>query len=162
MSFCQMPVDADEINGKYIKKQNMIYFPVRTCCDDDNNVVLCAKLYLSEVMNIQTLLSGYYAPLKISIFLNNMKVFLETISKVLGHVGSVYTIMKLCLCKDEIMCMSAYVAAFDDALVKRSSSNNVHMSFDTYPVFTNPVAGAVTEYNVFWLRQPVKYLRCVY
>ena len=65
------------------------------------------------------------------------------------------------MCIDGLMVTPQYTQAFEAALVERSASNGVQMSFDMYQVFENPIkaaGGAIT----FWLMQPVRYLRGVY
>ena len=127
-----------------------------------NGQVLCAKLDLSGIMNMQTLISGYYAPLEISIFMDDARVCLQTNDSKKETVGKKYEIKNPRLCIDEIVVTPQYTAAFDAALVERSSSNGVQMSFDTYSVFTNPVGKLKTGTQTFWLRQPVQYLRGFY
>lgn len=109
-------------------------------------------------MHMQTLISGYYAPLEISIFIDDVRVCIETFNPV-DPAGDDYEIINPCLCIDEIICMSPYVAAFEGALIACSSTNDVHMSFDTYSVFTNQIDSTQVGVTTFLLRQPVRYLR---
>ena len=54
-------------------------------------------------------------------------------------VRTSYKITNHKLCIDEIIITPQYTAAFDTALIERSSSNNMQMSFNTYNMFTNSV-----------------------
>ena len=125
-----------------------------------NGEVLCVKLDLSGVMNMQTLVSGYYAPLEISLYLADPRNVLQSCHRTL--FGSDYSIKDPRLCIRELVLSPSYVSAFEGALVERSSSNGVQMSFDTYSVFSNIINCSSTGAQTFWLRQPVRYLRGVY
>ena len=106
------------------------------------------------------LTSGYYAPLEISLYLADPRICLQSNKET--AVGVNYSIKAPRLCIDELVLTPQYVAAFEGALVQRSSSNGVQMSFDTYSVFSNTIDFSTTCSTTFWLRQPVRYLRGMY
>ena len=127
-----------------------------------NGRTICAKLDLSGIMNMQTIISGYYAPLEISIYLDDAAVCMEPGTHTLNAIPTQYKIHQPRLCIDELVLTPSYLSAFESALVERSSSNGVQMSFDTYSVFSNTINCSSTGAQTFWLRQPVRYLRGVY
>ena len=160
-SYCQHGNNSGEAVGKIKESKNLLPGDWMVYCGKAG-AVYCAKLDLSGVMNMQTLVSGYYAPLEISIFIDQSGVCMRAGEAITANVATQYKITNPRLCIDEIVVTPQYTAAFEAALVERSSSNGVQMSFDTYSVFTNPIGGGGAGSSTFWLRQPVRYLRGVY
>ncbi len=121
---------------------------------------LCAKLDLSGIMNSQQLLSGYYSPLEIDLYLQDPRIAVQAGSSrsATDSVCDNYTIEEPRLCIDQIVMSPEYVSAFEAALLANSSAQGIQIPFTTYYTYVQRIKGDAT----YWIRKPVRYLKAIY
>ncbi len=141
---------------------------------------LCLKLDLSGIMNIQQLLSGYYSPLEIDLYLQDPRICcnkrgyssladyktttVQTAYDDVAVFAQDYTINRPRLCIDQIVMSPEYVSAFEAALLSNSSAQGIQIPFTTYYSYkTSTKGGAQADGEMtYWVRKPVRYLKGIY
>ena len=134
------------------------------------NDELCLKLDLSGILKLQQLLSGYYSPLEIELYLQDPKLCGVRANSAYGNTIASGTVLATweCtkikitnprLCIDQIVMSPEYVSAFEAALLANSAAQGIQIPFQTYYNYTTDIEN---EDVTFWVRKPVRYLRSVY
>ncbi len=127
---------------------------------EDGSKDICIKLDLSGIFNCQQLLSGYYSPLEIDLYLQDPAVCLSKANANNDHDDYIpnYIIQKPRLCMEQIVMSPEYVSAFEAALLANSSAQGIQIPFTTYYTYQQRIKDQTT----FWVRKPVRYLKGVY
>jgi len=130
---------------------------------------LCLKLDMSGIMNVQQLLSGYYSPLEIDLYLQDPQICCQA-AKAQGGMTALdgnfkpvdFELKNVRLCMDQIVMSPEYVSAFEAALLANSSAQGIQIPFTTYYTYRQNITGGSNEQPTFWIRRPVRYLKGVY
>jgi len=121
---------------------------------------LCIKLDMSGIMNVQQLLSGYYSPLEIELYIQDPNISCELLSGASdGARASNIVIQNPRLCMEQIVMSPEYVSAFESALLSNSNAQGIQIPFSTYYTYSTDIKA--TD-QTFWVRKPVRYLRSIY
>ena len=110
-------------------------------------------------MNIQQLLSGYYSPLEIELYLQDPSVSCELIDGSSADKANDIEISNPRLCMEQIVMSPEYVSAFESALLSNSNAQGIQIPFSTYYTYSTDQQNDDTT---FWVRKPVRYLRSIY
>lgn len=121
---------------------------------------LCCSLDLAGILDCQTLLSGYYMPLEIDLFLEDPKVCGQLSSSITDNARPVtsYGVTNPRLCIDQIILSPEYVSAFEAQMIAASGGPGIQIPFQSYYTFDTLESPGDTT---FWVRKPVRYLRSV-
>ena len=116
-------------------------------------------------MNVQQLLSGYYSPLEIDLYLQDHNICLQgnaPTDALTNPVINEFKIQNPRLCMEQIVMSPEYVAAFEAALLANSSAQGIQIPFTTYYTYKTSLKARSTAESTFWVRKPVRYLKGVY
>ena len=150
-------VEGSAGSGNRVGKAHGI---IKDCVLNNDNDELCLKLDLSGIFNLQQLLSGYYSPLEIELYLQDPSVC--GVRSSMGHNNTECDVIEVInprLCIDQIVMSPEYVSAFEAALLANSAAQGIQIPFQTYYNYSTDVQN---DDVTFWVRKPVRYLRSVY
>ena len=121
---------------------------------------LCLKLDMSGIMNVQQLLSGYYSPLEIDLYLQAPETCgVAYVDAAADNALANYVVQRPRLCIEQVVMSPEYVSAFEAALLANSSAQGIQIPFTTYYTYETDLNGTDVT---FWVRKPVRYLKGVY
>jgi len=152
------PFETNNVPGKWLTEQRGI-----------KGDRLTLKLDLSGIFNVQQLLSAYYSPLEIDLYLQDPAVCCQSTRLQGGADASIdanlpmnYEISGARLCIDQIVMSPEYVSAFEAALLANSSAQGIQIPFTTYYTYRQNISATANNKPTFWIRRPVRYLKGVY